>query len=52
MRLSKYTKTPIDFFLGLSMGEFYEWVKTMNKEIDMERRMQKRAMAEAKAKRR
>ena len=52
MRLSKYTKSPIGFFLDLPMDDFYEWVQTMNKEIEMERRMQKRAAAEAKAKRR
>lgn len=51
MRLSKYTKSPIDFFLEQPIGDFYAWVKTMNDEIDLERKMQKRAEAEARAKR-
>ena len=52
MRLSKYTKSPIDFFLEEQIGDFYAWVQTMNKEIDIENSMQKKAMAAAKAKRR
>ncbi len=52
IRLSKYTKSPINFFLEEQIGDFYAWVKTMNKEIEMERATQKRAAAEAKAKRR
>lgn len=52
MRLSKYTKSPIDYFLEQPIGDFYDWVQTMNREIDLERQMQKRAAAEAKAKRR
>ena len=52
MRLSKYTKSPIDFFLEEQIGDFYAWVKTMNREIEMERAMQRRAAAEAKARRR
>jgi hypothetical protein len=52
MRLSKYTKTPIEFYLEEPIGEFYAWVKTMNSEIDLENKMQKRALAEARAKRR
>ena len=36
MRLAKYTKTPINFFLDLPPHEFYEWVKVMNDEIKRE----------------
>ena len=43
MRLSKYTKSPIDFFLEQPIGDFYEWVKTMNKDVDLERKMQEQA---------
>ena len=43
MRLSKYTKTPIGFFLELPVGEFVEGVKTMNEEIRMENKMMENA---------
>jgi hypothetical protein len=49
MRLSKYTKSPIDYFLEQPIGDFYAWVKTMNDEINLERKMQKQAEAEARA---
>lgn len=52
MRLSKYTKSPIDYFLEQPIGDFYDWVKTMNREIGLECQMQKMAAAAAKAKRR
>lgn len=48
MRLSKYTKSPIDFFLEQPIGDFYEWVKTMNKDVDLERKMQERAAKQAR----
>ena len=43
LRLAKYSKSPIDYFLELSIGDFYAWVQTMNEEIDIEREMAKRA---------
>lgn len=52
MRLSKYTKSPIEYFLEQPIGDFYAWVKTMNDEIRLERKMQKQAEAEARARRR
>lgn len=52
MRLSKYTKSPIEFFLEEQIEDFYAWVQTMNKEIDTENAMQKKAMAAARARRR
>ena len=51
MRLSKYTKSPIDFFLEEQIGDFYAWVQTMNNEIRLEDEAHRRAMAQARAKR-
>ena len=36
MRLAKYTKTPISYFMDLPLDEFYEWIKIMNEEIKRE----------------
>ena len=38
MRLAKYTKTPVGYYLELPIGEFYEWIKVMNAEIKRETR--------------
>ena len=43
MRLAKYSKSPMDYFLEASIGDFYEWVRVMNEEIDREIAAQKRA---------
>lgn len=48
MRLSKYTKSPIDFFLEQPIGDFYEWVKTMNKDVGLERKMQEQAARQSR----
>lgn len=45
MRLAKYTKTPISFFLELPIGEFYDWVGTMNREIELENKTIKQMAA-------
>ena len=34
--MSKYSKTPIGFFLDLPIGEFYAWVRVNNEEIKRE----------------
>ena len=36
MRLAKYTKTPIGYFMEMPIDEFYEWVQVMNAEIKRE----------------
>ncbi len=36
MRLAKYTKTPINYFLDLPLDEFHEWIKITNAEIKRE----------------
>ena len=36
MRLAKYTKTPISYFMDLPLDEFYEWIKVTNEEIKRE----------------
>ncbi|WP_296731786.1 hypothetical protein [Anaerovibrio sp.] len=41
--MAKYTKTPIDFFLKLSIGEFYKWVEAVNEEIELESKEMKKA---------
>lgn len=36
MRMAKYSRTPISYFLNLTPDEFYEWVEVMNAEIKRE----------------
>lgn len=48
LRLSRYSSTSIDFFLGLPIGEFYEWISVMNAEIARENEEMKQSMDEAK----
>ena len=36
MRLAKYTKTPVNYFLDLPLDEFHEWIKLINSEIKRE----------------
>ena len=34
--MAQFTKTPIDFFLRMPIGEFYKWVETVNAEMERE----------------
>lgn len=43
MRLAKYTKTPIGWFLDQSIGDFYEWIQVMNEEVEREEEEMKKA---------
>ena len=51
MRLARYTKTPISYFLKQPIDSFVAWIKTMNKEIERENEGIKKAQEEAKRKR-
>nr|DAV63504.1 MAG TPA: hypothetical protein [Caudoviricetes sp.] len=37
MRLAKYTKTPIGWFLEQQIGDFHAWIQVMNEEVDREK---------------
>ncbi|WP_157868799.1 MULTISPECIES: hypothetical protein [Megasphaera] len=37
MRLAKYTKTPIGWFLEQPIGDFHAWIQVMNEEVDREK---------------
>ena len=43
LRLAKYSKSPVGYFLELPIGDFYEWVKVMNEEMEREIAAHKRA---------
>ncbi|MCI7200889.1 MULTISPECIES: hypothetical protein [Megasphaera] len=43
MRLAKYTKTPIGWFLDQPIGDFYEWIQVMNEEVEREEEEMKKA---------
>ena len=43
LRLAKYSQSLVGYFLELPIGDFYEWVKVMNEEIEQEIAAQKRA---------
>lgn len=37
-RMAKYTQTPADYYLGLTVGEFYNWIGVCNKMIEEDKR--------------
>ena len=51
MRLSRYTKTPISYFLKQPIDIFIAWIQTMNKEIERENQAIEKSKEEAKKKR-
>ena len=41
LRLARYTKTPIGYFLDMPMGELVEWIEVANREAKEEARRAK-----------
>ena len=36
LRMSKYSSTPLGFFMGLPLTELLEWIKIVNDEVKRE----------------
>lgn len=36
LRVAKYSGSPIEYFMTMPIGDFYEWVKVVNEEVKRE----------------